>query len=398
LLIRITGLPSDLTPKVTVSGQAGQTRTLYATGTVPFAGFNGIGGIDASYVENDDDIVHTVYVPRVSRPQSVCSDTGGIIDVSYVANPASGKLWLAGDTDVAFRAADLTLSGSPNAKVITGKATGGIAFDDLGTLWGLGATPADPTIVSYPPEAFRSSGDKPPDHEIYVQGTGCTPATHSLAFDATGDLWLSQPCEKRVVRLFGSAFTGTTADAPYVPSTYAITDLSSPRGLAFDSAGKLWVANGPDGLVRVDAIQGEVDARFTVMQGSSVEAVAFDDSGSIWVAGGSASTFQVASLVSMDLLEADGGTPATSVRINLGPDAQPKGMAFDESGGLWIAGAPTPDALARLSPSQLKVSTTSAAPTTPERVLHSADVTTAGFPAFYPAPRGAPLFSAHRAP
>ena len=89
ILVRITGVPPNLTPKVTIQGD--HTVTVYATGTVPYnVGFTGLNGVKAEWVEDDDAVVHTVYRPQVLPYQSVCDDTGLIVDVRYTPNPASG--------------------------------------------------------------------------------------------------------------------------------------------------------------------------------------------------------------------------------------------------------------------------------------------------------------------
>jgi hypothetical protein len=80
------------------------------------------------------------------------------------------------------------------------------------------------------------------------------------------------------------------------------------------------------------------------------------------------------------------------VRVSLPAALRPGGLAFDDSGGLWLGGAP--GTLARLAPDQLRTSSAPGVPAVPERVITSPDVGRAGNVAFYPAPRGLPLYHA----
>jgi sugar lactone lactonase YvrE len=78
-------------------------------------------------------------------------------------------------------------------------------------------------------------------------------------------------------------------------------------------------------------------------------------------------------------------TPA--LQITLDVQALADGMAFDESGGLWFAY--TQGKIARLSPAQLGASGTD----TPETIIASATLGSAGNVAFYPAPANLPLYA-----
>jgi hypothetical protein len=65
-------------------------------------------------------------------------------------------------------------------------------------------------------------------------------------------------------------------------------------------------------------------------------------------------------------------------------------MAFDESGGLWMAY--TAGSFARLGPGQLDTSTNAGSPTMPETVISNADMGSIGNIAIYPAPANTPLY------
>jgi len=396
LEVRITGLPNDLTPTVTVQTQYSGSDTFSQefhqteTSPLPPTSFD----VRAPWVTNADPIVHTVYVPEIGAVQHVCSGAGAIVDVAFVANPASGKLWMSGTHGLGFPARTLEATGAPRAGIVTGRAAGGIAFDDGGNLWGFGGTDTDPTIVRYPAASLRSSGDKPAEIEIWIAASACSSSPGAVALDMNGGLWFSQPCEKRVVSVADN-MKNNSPDTRLAIGR-AVSGLTAPRGIAFDRVGEMWIADGTAGVARVDPVDvdsatSDISKHFVVMPGATANWIAFDEAGDLWITlEGSTAT-----LARFDhtMIYGD-ATPPPSTTLSLGPDAKPSGIAFDESGAMWIAGAPTPDKIARLTQAQLKTPSTDASPTIPDRVLESADITATGFLAFYPAHVGLPFVAA----
>lgn len=93
---------------------------------------------------------------------------------------------------------------------------------------------------------------------------------------------------------------------------------------------------------------------------------------------------------------ATGAQLATPTRIlYLNEFSQPKGFAFDNAGGLFVGTEQS--RFGRISPAQLDVNSTPAAPTVPQRTIASGSILGFGDDiAIYPAPSGTPLF--HRVP
>jgi sugar lactone lactonase YvrE len=202
--------------------------------------------------------------------------------------------------------------------------------------------------------------------------TGLSPATTStgldtpngLAFDSTGNLWVVDTSNNRVLE-FKAPFSTHEAASLVIgqPSftndaftTTNSTSLDQPTGLAFDSTGNLWVADLQNGRVL------EYTAPFSTHEAASLvigepsftasndevsraglnapNAVAFDPDGNLWVVDGHRvleytapfSTHQAASLVIGQNTFTNSSTATTSTGLD-----SPSGIAFDASGNLWIA-------------------------------------------------------------
>jgi len=392
--VKINGLPNGTKAKITISGN-GQTKSLDAAQKVSLG--TGTYDVKAEVVTSADEIVRTVFKPGApSQSVKVCNDTN--VEVTYVAIESSGKLWMSNANgtalDLGYASSALGASSSPAATIAAqGKAGGGIAFDADGNLWGVAPTVSDPDVARIPAASLGTSGAKTSDRSVHIKGTGCSPANHSVAFDNKGNLWVSQPCEKRIVRLTPTDLVSSAAE---IDPAVVIGGFDAPKGIAFDASGNLWVADGVVSRFNASRLGASTsdapDGSLNINDESSPfsEYVAFDKNGDLWAVGGT--VYNLARVAKADLTATGVTTPTAAVKISVDVGALPENVAFDESGGLWIAtGA---GKFARLSPTQLTVSTTDADPTIPERVFSSADVGSAGSMAFYPAPAGLPLFSA----
>ncbi len=172
-------------------------------------------------------------------------------------------------------------------------------------------------------------------------------------FDASGNLWVSN---RMLPDLASFTPAQLTAGGAQTPGT-VITSISivSPRAIAFDASGNLWVventnaqilgyraatlatAIGHSGVVDPDIVISSLGLDFI-----DPRAIAFDASGNLWIADATGKLLKIA--VS-DLSVT--GTPIPVVQINAtsvitadgfalsldGPD----GLAFDPSGNLWVS-------------------------------------------------------------
>lgn len=396
LTIEVTGLPDGVEPELTVEGPD-------APSSAAAGSFEDIGAgeytVTAARVTDDDPIVRTVYEPSVASASGCVTDGGDVtVTIEYAAIPSSNKLWMASGEDVelaGFSSADLADSAELPATVgIDGPGGKDVAFDKDGNLWALGPTLADPMIVRFDAADLGESGELEPSVGINLPEIECLPALRGMAFDSAGNLWLSA-CGGQVVQV-GSADLGASGDD--VESSVVVSGLTDNQGLAFDDDGNLWVAD--DGLIvrydaeRLEASDGDPpDLVLTVndapdAQQLAADRLAFDLAGNLWATDfGSNYVFMVGAA------ELDGSgesAVAADVSIAIGVLALLEGLAFDEGNSLWL----TLDSgrFGKLTPEQLGVSTTPGDPTTPAVIIESTSVGSTSGLAFFPAPAGLPLY------
>lgn len=401
LQVTVTGLPGSTTAGVAIQGRGG-TQTLTATQTLSLAA--GSYTLTPQIVAASHPLVRTAYRAEPS-PNPVCVREGKTAEVSvaYAPIPSSGKLWTSNGSGgtaplLGFAADLLATSGNPAATVAatTGGAEGS-AFDKEGNLWVVGGTTADPPVLRLPAGSLGSTGQKAAD--ITLKGgplEGGFPRARALAFDASGNLWVSVGFNDKIVRYTPDQLTVSGSPTPAVE----LTGLNGPSGLAFDKSGNLWVAFlGEDRVARYNASRltaSSSAAPDLVLEArtpppvigtlSAPTGLAFDAAGNLWVNFGG-------TLARITPAEQQGSgsiifTP--SVQVGLTVTALPDGIVFDEAGNLWLA--LSAGEFGRLAPAQL----TSSGNKTPEVILRSPDVGYTGWFSFYPAPANLPLY--HRLP
>ncbi|HYH96351.1 hypothetical protein [Hyalangium sp.] len=401
LQVNVTGLPGSTAAGVSVQGRGG-TQALTSSQTLTLAA--GSYSLTTEIVAASHPLVRTAYRPEVS-PNPVCVSEGKttVVAVTYAPIPSSGKLWTSngsGGTEplLGYAADLLSTSGTPPATVAakTGGSEGS-AFDREGNLWVVGGTTADPPVLRIPAASLGTSGTKAADITLNDGPLeGGFPRARALAFDASGNLWVSVAFNDKIVRYTREQLTTGGSPTP----TVEITGLDGPLGLAFDPAGNLWVAfSGDDRVARYDASRltaSSTAAPDLLIEGTTPPPVigtlrgpaglAFDSAGNLWV------NFNgtLARLTPADQQGSGTVTLTPSVMVGLAVTALPEGIVFDEAGNLWLA--LRQGEFGRLGASQL----TSSGDKTPEVILRSPDVGYTGWFALYPAPAHLPLY--HRLP
>ncbi|HEX2873382.1 MAG TPA: hypothetical protein VHP33_19120 [Polyangiaceae bacterium] len=394
LVLEVTGLPDGVKPDVSFSGahdyaldEAGSLEDV-ETGTY---------AVTAARVFDADAIVRTVYDAVVTEP-SFCLGDGDshTVKVTYTAIPSSNKLWLPTGKDdelAGFTSQAIAETGMTDASVaIDAPGAVSVAFDRNGNLWAVGPVIGGDMLVRIPAAELGESGTREPDITITVPEIECYPFINHIAFDGTGNLWLSA-CGDEIHRLAAEDLT-TSGEKT---SDVLLTEVVNNSGIAFDAAGNLWVAGGPT-LARFDAARLETsdtdppDLALTVTNATADETVlgvdelAFDKAGNLWGISGSY-VFELAA-TDLDGMGNQAVTASHSFTMDvLGLPATP---AFDEGNALWVGLAD--GNFGKFSPAQLVVSKGPGDPVTPEVLITSNSITT-GLPlAFFPAPEGLPLY------
>lgn len=222
--------------------------------------------------------------------------------VRGLAFDARGDLWASGDCHgelVKLAADQLAGSGARRPTAVltpagSGRCLDGIAFGRDGRLWV--ADRASGELLAFGPALLRKGGKVQaevvigaPDRARPVLRNPC-----GVAFDAQGNLWVSNTDGGDTVVMYSPDQLGASGrPAPRVVLKTTATSLRSPRGLAFDARGNLWVANRYGPVVKFTPDQLEASGTPTPAATLPVDAIsgqtdlvglALDDEGGVWVA------------------------------------------------------------------------------------------------------------------
>lgn len=403
LTVTITGLPTGLDAAVSVNGPGGVTLLTQTTTLSGIAA--GSYTITSAPVAVPDSTVSGYLRGAVpATPLCLSGSESRSIAVPHSSIGSAGKVWVgSGYYSLAFTSAQLDTTATLAPTVSAGtRGSAGAVFDRDGNLWVRGQTSADPYLMRYSAASLGSSGTPLPDRTINLSGVTCE-GSGAMAFDEGGNLWVSIGCQQRVLRIDAAtlAFSGTFA--PLIQ----ITNLVRPEGLAFDAAGNLWIADSTH-LRRYNAARlgtsisttADLSIASTTPSPPSPGAtalaanhLAFSPSGELWV-----STYRQNALYRVDPAVAAGtGVQSAEVTriIYFDPFAQPRGFAFDNSGGIFIAYLGS--SFARLSPIQLQSSVLLPNTVTPGKTYASSSIISfAENGVLFPAPATTPLYSRAR--
>ena len=353
LAVVIGGLPTGVDADVTVSGPEGFSQDVSTSTVLTVA--PGMYTLSFDPVRTDDPIVSKIYNLVDPAPIEVEVTSGMPVSASamYALRPRSGTLWLAeaDDTNVqGLSAEDLSTPVVPSPVMLTiaASATGGVMVDGDGDLWVIEANRA----VEY--DVNPDTGD------AAVSKATVTPLTSPVsgAFDADGNLWI---VSANTVVMFSSAqlvddggVDGADpvvdgADPEVTIDATGSLDSPAPAGVAFDADGNLWIVSANTVVMfssaqLVDGASVVPEVTIGANDGSlnAPAGVAFDADGNLWVSNDPADADDVTDTVVKFAQSqlAMSGNPAPDVTISADADNRlnsPKGLAFDNSGDLWVA-------------------------------------------------------------
>jgi hypothetical protein len=193
---------------------------------------------------------HTLNLPSLlcanAKPNS-CAVLGNDLFVSV--NVGCQRLYKFTDYINQGAAATVTLINNVNSDYV------GMAFDATGKLYTAQGSYLDNYIVSYT-STMAGAGN------TYIGNAGKTSYFANMAFDAAGNLWVSDYQNHRIVVSTAGNINFSTnyrefntvssfGNIPVGNTTMGLnsntnTLLSRPEGIAFDAAGNLWVGNNND--------------------------------------------------------------------------------------------------------------------------------------------------------
>lgn len=216
----------------------------------------------------------------------------------------------------------------------------GVAYGPDGNLWVASNDP--PAVLAFPAGA---NGDCAPARVLSGAATGLgttypigatAPLNAGIAFDTAGNLYVAGTHDADIL-VFAPGASGNTP--PIRTIAGSATRLSGPRQISFDAFGRLWVANRPANLVSVYAAGASGNAApVLTLEGPHTQinspwGVALDSAGYIWITNAEPDN---RILVFDDTATGD----AIPKAIITGPPGvlnNPYGEAFDANGDLWIA-------------------------------------------------------------
>ena len=245
----------------------------------------------------------------------------------------------------------------------------GVAFDPSGNLWVTDAA-SDRVVRFSLPFSNGMNADLVIGHSNFTSVGSSTSqnrlrAPVTIAFDTTGNLWVSDFGNSRVLE-FKSPFTSGMSASVVIgqPNFTARLDatpqnsLSFPAGLTFDPSGNLWVADTGNNRVlkfappfsdgmQVSLVIGQRDFTsydyLTTQSGlSGPTSVAFDPWGDLWVADGyNNRTLEFAEPFSNGMAASlvigqSSFTASADCTASQRSVCAPVGVAFDSWGNLWV--------------------------------------------------------------
>lgn len=384
LAVAVTGLPTGIDASVTVTGPGGLSRAVTKTSTlqdltvgsysvsvapvtdgsaIAPVGYDGIASVGAVNVLGGATASTTAIYHR--RPGSgamwIATYGSGPLVVGYqsgalaiassspdvvidavdqvgedLAVDGSGDIWVstAAGHIYEYRADSLAVPGTPSPNVtldVARKVLTGLAFDGSGNLWVADVNAA--RLLMFTASQISTGGALTPSVTIGSTG-GSLDRPLSLAFDASGNLWVSNLNASTVVAYSPAQLAAGGSPTPSVTiSSDPTPSLAQPYGLAFDASGDLWVANGgsPNTVVRFDAAQlstGAPTPAATIAAsslGGNPRGLAIDNSGALWVS--DANTNGLRRFVDASSLSGD-VTPAADIVLTGLPGGDLYGMAF----------------------------------------------------------------------
>jgi sugar lactone lactonase YvrE len=345
-----------VTPSVTVRGPNAYVKLIAATQTLTGLA-SGSYTLSAATFMAPDSIVSTLFAGAVGgSPATVTADDTSTATVNYARAPGSGYLWSTTSVDnysvEGWTPALLSASGTPTPAITIGPTNGSLfqpqhtVFDSSGNMW----VENFDTLIAYTPAQIGASGTPVPAVTIGPTG-GSLNGPFSMAFDSHGYLWVVNVVNSNVVAYSPQQLATSGTPAPAITLT-SDSAFHSPEGLAFDAHGNLWVTSWvnstppPTGSLQSftpsELAAGGAQVPTVTIRGEGLaypSSLAFDASGDLWVSndGYSAEMVQATIAEYTPAQLAAGGTQTPNVLIT-GPALNgPDGLAFDNSGNLWVA-------------------------------------------------------------
>jgi hypothetical protein len=213
------------------------------------------------------------------------------------------------------------------------------AFDASGDLW---LSNGGNSIDEFTPAQLAAGGTPTPVVVISSNADSLSEPT-GLAFSPAGDLWVANTSGSSLSMFTPAELSATGAPAPFVSIAGGATTLDRPQNITFDGSGNLWVTNGnDDSIVKFTPAQlaaGGNIAPTVIISSSDIDTpqgITFDTSGDTWVV--TDLTHTLVEFTPAQLAVSGSPTPAVTISDDgSGTSIYSSGqMQFDSSGRLWF--------------------------------------------------------------
>jgi len=313
----------------------------------------------------------------VGRPPSATS----IGNPTAVTLDSKGDLWVADNSNARVLEYKAPFSTGEAASLVIGETSlggsgdsspagglfgpTGLAFDATGNLWVVDS--GNNRVLEF--KAPFSDGESAslvlgqPTFGGYVGETtqkGMNSPAY-LAFDPSGDLWVTDQGNNRVLEYAAPFSTGQAASLVIGQSNFTgsspsagANGLFEPLGIGFDSKGGLWVADSANHRVleystpfstyeAASLVIGQPSLKSgSSSTGLNAYAIAFDSSGNLWISNGIDGVAECAAPLSSGEAVSvvigpktlTGNSTSTTAGSKL---SDPQDIAFDSANNLWVA-------------------------------------------------------------
>ncbi len=175
----------------------------------------------------------------------------GLTEPQGLAFDTAGQMYVSDDSNrVIVFPADWASGNTAPVKTLRGLRTDlhsprGLAFDNTGRMYVANGYRGSDTVTAY--AADWASGNTAPVKTVIGDATGLD-SPQGLAFDAAGQLYVANEYPRGTYGVTAYAADWATGNtAPVKALTGSVAELHSPQGLAFDSAGQMYVTNDGNG-------------------------------------------------------------------------------------------------------------------------------------------------------
>ncbi len=382
-LVTVTGLHFVPTHAITIKFD----------GTTPIVNPSSIsstasGAVTAAFIVPASASLGTVHTVTISDGSSTVSkDLAVSLTSIAIVEESNSRVTIfpvlnsdGANATIAIGQPDLVTGDSDTTQNSLHAPSGGLALDSSGNMW---VADSDNNRILEFKKPFSTSESASfvigqTDFTSSSSGVSHFNFPHSIAFDSSGNLWVADQGNNRVLEFAAASLTGSNGPSPihvigqtdFTSSSSGrnSTNLKNPDSLIFDSSGNLWVGDGASSGAHGRVLKfpaaalgiNHPSATFVLGQPSFTSNIsgivnstligkaginmAFDSSGNLWVpdpsndrvlefpaanltgSNGPAATFVIGQT---DFVSSDSGTTDSNMD-------HPNAVSFDSSGNLFV--------------------------------------------------------------